>query len=36
LLPPLPFPQFTVDNLAFFMPGSTRAVYVGLSYRIRG
>ncbi|MGV8093677.1 MAG: TonB-dependent receptor domain-containing protein [Mangrovibacterium sp.] len=33
LLPPIPFPQFTVDNVAFFMPGQTRAFYVGLSYR---
>lgn len=34
LLPPLPFPQFTVNNVAFFMPGQTRAIYVGLMYKI--
>ncbi|MBD1431375.1 TonB-dependent receptor [Sphingobacterium sp. DN00404] len=35
LLPPIPFPQFTVDNLAFFMPGQKRAIYVGLSYTLK-
>lgn len=33
LLPAVPFPEFTVDDVAFFMPGQTRAFYVGLSYR---
>lgn len=33
-LPAIPFPQFTVNNIAFFMPGQTRAFYVGLSYKM--
>ncbi|MGC4233538.1 MAG: TonB-dependent receptor [Niabella sp.] len=33
LLPSLPFPGFTADNIAFFMPGQTRAFYVGVSYK---
>jgi len=33
LLPPIPFPQFTVENVAFFMPGQTRAFYAGLTYK---
>lgn len=33
-LPAIPFPQFNVNNIAFFMPGQTRAFYVGLSYKI--
>jgi len=35
LLPPIPFPNFTADNLAFFMPGQLRAIYVGVSYRFK-
>lgn len=34
LLPPLPFPGFGVDNIAFFMPGQTRAFYAGVTYRL--
>ncbi|MGO3161914.1 TonB-dependent receptor [Sphingobacterium sp. JB170] len=34
LLPPIPFPEFTVDNVAFFMPGQTRTFYVGLTYKL--
>lgn len=34
LLPPIPFPQFTVDNVAFFMPGQERAFYIGLTYKL--
>src|SRR5690606_5566881 len=26
-LPAIPFPQFGVDNIAFFMPGQTKAFY---------
>lgn len=33
LLPPIPFPEFTVNNVAFFMPGQTRAFYAGLTYK---
>lgn len=33
LLPPIPFPEFTVDNVAFFMPGQTRTVYAGINYK---
>lgn len=33
LLPPIPFPDFTVDNVAFFMPGQTRTFYAGLTYK---
>ncbi len=33
LLPAIPFPEFTVDNVAFFMPGQTRALYAGLTYK---
>ncbi|WEK38341.1 MAG: TonB-dependent receptor [Candidatus Pseudobacter hemicellulosilyticus] len=32
--PPMPFPAFTVNNIAFFMPGPTRAIYVGVSYQL--
>jgi len=31
ILPPIPFPNFTVDNVAFFMPGQTRAFYAGIT-----
>ncbi|MGO3654847.1 MAG: TonB-dependent receptor domain-containing protein [Sphingobacterium sp.] len=34
LPPPIPFPEFTVDNVAFFMPGQTRTFYVGLTYKL--
>lgn len=33
LLPPIPFPEFTVDNVAFFMPGQLRAFYAGVTYK---
>lgn len=32
--PPIPFPKFTADNITFFMPGQTRAFYVGLTYNL--
>ncbi len=35
LLPPIPFPQFTADSVAFFMPGQTRAIYAGVSYKLK-
>lgn len=31
--PALPFPDFTSHNMAFFMPGPTRAFYLGFTYR---
>lgn len=31
--PAIPFPDFTARNMAFFMPGPTRALYIGLSYK---
>lgn len=34
LLPPIPFPQFTVENVAFFMPGQNRAFYLGFTYKL--
>lgn len=34
MLPAVPFPSFGVNNLAFYMPGSTRAFYLGLSYKL--
>lgn len=33
-LPAIPFPQFTVNNIAFFMPGQTKAFYIGLTYKL--
>lgn len=32
--PAIPFPDFGVENMAFFMPGPTRAFYVGVSYSL--
>ena len=32
--PALPFPDFGVDNIAFFMPGQTRSFYIGLTYKL--
>lgn len=32
--PAIPFPDFGPRNMAFFMPGATRAFYVGFSYQI--
>lgn len=31
--PAIPFPDFTSHNMAFFMPGPTRAFYIGFSYK---
>ncbi len=32
--PPIPFPKFTAENITFFMPGQTRAFYVGVTYNL--
>ncbi len=32
--PPIPFPDFTAEDTTFFIPGPTRAFYIGMSYRI--
>jgi len=32
--PPIPFPDFTAEDMTFFIPGPTRAFYIGLSYKI--
>ncbi len=32
--PAIPFPDFTAKNMAFFMPGATRALYAGISYSL--
>ncbi|PCH73166.1 MAG: hypothetical protein COB98_11015 [Flavobacteriaceae bacterium] len=32
--PPIPFPKFSSKNMAFFMPGSPQAYYLGISYSI--
>lgn len=34
IVPPIPFPEFTVDNLALFNPGATRAFYFGITYSL--
>ncbi len=33
--PALPFPGFTANNIAFFMPGQTRAFYIGATYHLQ-
>ncbi|MFV0541495.1 MAG: TonB-dependent receptor family protein [Aestuariibaculum sp.] len=33
-VPPIPFPDFTAENMAFYIPGSPRAYYLGMSYEI--
>ncbi len=35
LVPPMPFPNFGIDNIAFFIPGQPRSIYVGLTYKIK-
>ncbi|MFV0248671.1 MAG: TonB-dependent receptor family protein [Tenacibaculum sp.] len=32
--PPIPFPNFSSKNMAFYIPGSPRAYYFGVSYSI--
>ena len=32
--PPIPFPKFTAENITFYMPGQTRAFYIGLTYSV--
>lgn len=32
--PPIPFPDFTAKNMAFFMPGPTVAYYLGITYTL--
>lgn len=32
--PPIPFPNFTAKNLALFIPGPTRAYYLGVTYKL--
>ena len=32
-VPSVPFPEFTIDNIAFSIPGQTRAFYAGLTYK---
>lgn len=34
IVPPMPFPEFSANNLALFNPGATRAFYFGLTYTL--
>lgn len=31
--PPIPFPNFGAENVAFYIPGQTRAFFIGFSYQ---